>query len=209
MHQPIQFYKSQIEIYQGKLNAFKSKLLCFSLTRIAVYLLGVFGIYYYFLELEIAITIAVVSISVFLILLSRHTDAKKQRDLVKAILKINEEEISIASGAFHDRFDGAAYQDPSHFYSLDIDLFGRGSFFQFINRTATTEGTHNLANALKANNVKQIIKRQKAIEELAEKANWRQEYTAKGQLIDEETASTVIVNWLKNYKVFIPKIMQW
>ncbi|MCO4821413.1 MAG: DNA mismatch repair protein MutS [Flavobacteriaceae bacterium] len=209
MRQPIQFYKSQIEIYQGKLNAFKSKLLCFSLTRIAVYLLGVFGIYYYFLELEVAIAIAVVSISVFLILLSKHTDAKKQRDLVRAILKINEEEISIASGSFHDRFDGVAYQNPSHFYSLDIDLFGRGSFFQFINRTATTEGTHNLANALKANNVKQIIKRQKAIEELAEKANWRQEYTAKGQLIDEKTASTVIVNWLKNYKIFIPRIMQW
>ena len=63
------------------------------------------------------------------------------------------DEIKIASGDFHDRDEGLQFQDPSHFYSLDIDLFGRGSFFQFINRTTINEGTHQLVNALKANNI--------------------------------------------------------
>lgn len=209
MSNPIQFYKSQIERYESKLEVFKSKLLFFSIARILVYLVGVIGIYQYFHNIEIAVAIAIVSITVFLVLLSKHTNTKKRRDLVKAILQINQEEIDIASGIFHDRFSGQKYQDPSHFYSLDVDLFGRGSFFQYINRTALTEGEGKLAHALKANDINNIEKRQIGISELSNKANWRQEYTAKGQLIDEETSTNVIINWLKNYKPFIPKVMKW
>ncbi|MFT5215305.1 MAG: hypothetical protein ACI83H_000413 [Glaciecola sp.] len=209
MNNPIKFYKSQIELYQNKLASFKSKLLFYSLARIVVYLVGVMGIYSYFHEIQITVIIAIVATAIFLFLLSKHTDAKKQCDLVKALLKINEEEIKIASGQFHHRFNGQSYQDDNHFYSLDIDLFGRGSFFQFINRTAFNEATDELAEALKANDVKNIKKRQEAIKELSEKATWRQEYTAKGQLINEETPTHVIVSWLKDYKVFLPKSLKW
>jgi len=209
MNNPIQFYKSQIEVYQNKLVKFKSKLLLFSLARIVVYLAGVMGIYIYFHNIEITVIIAIVATAIFLILLSKHTDAKKQRDLIKALLKINEEEIKIASGQFHHRLNGLSYQDDNHFYSLDIDLFGRGSFFQFINRTAFNEGTDELAKALKANDVQNIEKRQEAIKELSEKATWRQEYTAKGQLINEETPTHTIVNWLKDYQTFLPKYLKW
>ena len=119
MNYPIQFYKTQIELYQNKLVKFKSKLLLFSLARIVVYLAGVMGIYIYFHNIEITVIIAIVATAIFLILLSKHTDAKKQRDLIKALLKINEEEIKIASGQFHHRLNGLSYQDDNHFYSLD------------------------------------------------------------------------------------------
>lgn len=209
MNNPIQFYKSQIKFYQTQLDAFKSKLLVFSLARIIVYLVGVMGIYIYFHEISIAVVIAIVATATFLFLLSKHNDSKKQRDLVKTLLDINEEEIQIASGKFHHRFNGLKYQDPNHFYSLDIDLFGRGSFFQFINRTAITEGTNKLADVLKANDTQYIKKRQETIKELSQKTIWRQEYTAKGYLINEETPTHIIVNWLKNYKPFLPKLMKW
>lgn len=209
MHNPIQFYNSQIELYQNKLNSLKSTLLFFSLARIAVYLGGVVGVYIFFHDWQIAVVIAIAATALFLLLLSRHTDAKKQRDLVKALLEINEEEIKIASGDFDHRHDGLKYQADNHYYSLDIDLFGRGSFFQFLNRTAINEGTHKLVEALKANDIVNIDKRQEAIKELSTKTVWRQEYTAKAQLINEETPTYVIVSWLKNYKTFIPKLMKW
>ena len=209
MHNPTQFYNSQIELYQNKLNSFKSTLLFYSLARIAVYLAGVMGIYIFFHDWQIAVVIAITATALFLFLLSRHTDAKKQRDLVKALLEISEEEIKIASGDFHHRHDGLKFQADNHYYSLDIDLFGRGSFFQFINRTAINEGTQTLAETLKANDIANIDKRQEAINELSGKVVWRQEYTAKAQLINEETPAHVIVSWLKNYKAFIPKPMKW
>jgi ABC-type multidrug transport system fused ATPase/permease subunit len=209
MHNPTQFYTSQIELYQNRLDSFKSTLLFFSLARIAVYLFGVMGIYIYFHNWQIAVIIAIVATILFLFLLSRHTDAKKQRDLIKALLEINEEEIKIASGEFHHKFNGLKYEVGNHYYCVDIDLFGRGSFFQFINRTAISEGTHTLAKALNANNIDDINKRQEAVKELSEKAVWRQEYTAKAQLITEETPIYVIINWLKNYNAFVPKVMKW
>ena len=81
MNQPIQFYKSQIEIYQSKLVAIKKKLLLFSLARIAVYLAGIMGVYNYFHQIETTVIIAIVAIAIFLILVSKYTDLKKQKNL--------------------------------------------------------------------------------------------------------------------------------
>ena len=128
--------------------------------------------------------------------------------LVKTLIAINEDEIKIASGDFHNRKDGLQYQNTTHFYSLDIDLFGRGSFFQFINRTLIQEGAHVLANALTANNIKDIKSRQDAIKELAKKPKWRQCFSAIASLIKIETPALQIIDWLKKHSSFLPKIMQ-
>jgi len=206
---PTQFYTSQIEIHQSKIDSFKLKLTLYSLARVLVYLLGVMGIYMYFLQWQIVIAITVVSVTLFLILVSNHSNLKAKRDLFKALLKINKDELEIASGNFHDRFKGLQFQDPNHFYSLDIDLFGRGSLFQYMNRTAIDEGTFSLANALTANNIDTIDQRQEAIKELALLPKWRQLYTAKASLVETETPAKIIIDWLKSYKRFLPNMMKW
>src|SRR5690606_21216876 len=94
---------------------------------------------------------------------------------------------------------------PTHFYSLDIDLFGRGSFFQFINRTGIKEATQQLADALTANNTQNIPQRQEAIKELASKPEWRQQYSATASLIHTETPAITTINWLQSHKAFLPK----
>ncbi len=43
---------------------------------------------------------------------------------------------------------GAAYLDPQHPYALDLDIFGRKSLFQLLNRTVTAPGESRLAAAL-------------------------------------------------------------
>jgi hypothetical protein len=86
-------------------------------------------------------------------------------------------------------------------------LFGRGSFFQFINRTTINEGTQKLADALKANNIEAIKLRQDAIKELSSKPQWRQYYSATSNLVKIETPAKQIISWLQNHKSFLPKIM--
>lgn len=46
------------------------------------------------------------------------------------------------------RPDGARYTDPAHPYAVDLDIFGRRSLFQFINRTVTAIGSDALADQL-------------------------------------------------------------
>jgi len=205
----IAYYKEHQAKYTAEAQKLHKQMLSLSVLRLLVFVATGFGIYFTFKTWQIALGIAVVGIAFFLFLLSKYNTIKKVRLFNKALVSINEEEIEIASGNFHDRESGLKFQDPTHFYSLDIDLFGRGSFFQFLNRTTTNEGQEKLANLLKANHIESIVSRQKAIEELSEKTEWRQYYGAHSSLIKTETSAKHIVDWIKNYKTFLPKLMKW
>ncbi|WP_303318871.1 DNA mismatch repair protein MutS [Flavivirga abyssicola] len=209
MNSPISYYKEHSEKYKSEAQRLFKKMTALSMLRLSVFLITGFGIYFAFQYWQVAIVIAVIGIAIFVYLLSKYTDIKTQRNFNKALVEINEEEIEIASGNFHERDKGLQFQDPNHFYSLDIDLFGRGSFFQFINRTTINEGTQKLADALKANNVDAIKSRQEAIKELSSKPKWRQHYSATSSLVEVETPAKSIINWLRGYQSFLPKVMRW
>ncbi|MDD7884569.1 DNA mismatch repair protein MutS [Flavivirga sp. 57AJ16] len=209
MDSPISYYKQHSEKYKSEAQRLFKKMTALSMLRLLVFFTTGFGIYFAFGHWQVAISIAMVGIAVFVYLLSKYTDIKLQRNFNKALVEINKEEIKIASGDFHERDKGLQFQDPNHFYSLDIDLFGRGSFFQFINRTTIKEGAQELADTLKANDIDAVKLRQEAIKELSSKPKWRQYYSATSSLVEVETPAKNIINWLQNYDSFLPKMMRW
>jgi ABC-type multidrug transport system fused ATPase/permease subunit len=209
MDPSIPFYKNQLEKHQNDVSAIKKQLLLYSMLRLAVFLVAGFTIYLVLPNWKIAIVIGIIALVIFLFLLAKYTNKKAKRELHKALVSINEEELKIASGDFHHRPKGEEFQDPVHFYSLDIDLFGKGSFFQYINRTSSQEGESQLANALKANNISNIDERQEVIKELSEKTEWTQLYGATASLIKTETTAPSIIKWLKTHRTFTPKHMIW
>jgi len=209
MTDPKTYYKKQLQKHNIEVSKLKKQLTSLSLFRLLIFLATAFAIYLTFNTWQIAAIIGVLGLSVFLFLLSKYTDLKAKRNLHQALVSINEEELKIASGDFHDRLDGSQFQDPSHYYSLDIDLFGRGSFFQFINRSATNEGSSVLANTLAANKTDGIIERQKAIDNLAKKSDWRQRFSAIASLIKVETPARVITQWLQSHQSFLPPFIKW
>ena len=203
------YYQQHQDIYQAQASSLYKKMTLFSSLRLLAFLLMAFGVYLTYTNWQIAVGIVVIGIIIFIFLLSKHTDIKAERLLKLALVDLNKTELEIANGNFHDRHQGLQFQDPLHFYSLDIDLFGRGSFFQFINRTAINEGSKHLADALKANDIAAIEKRQDAIKELASNPEWRQLYSATASLIKVETSASSIIDWLKTNQPFLPKTMQW
>ena len=205
MQNPSEFYKSQLEAHQSKARDIFKKLSLFSLLRLSVFVLTAVGVYFTFNQWQIAAGIAIFGIAIFLFLLSKYTDLKSERARFKRLVKINEEEIAISSGDFHNREDGSEFQNPKHFYSLDIDLFGKGSFFQFTNRTTIKEGTQKLVNFLLANTITEISTRQEAIKELSEQPEWRQNFTAIAQGVKVEHSASNIIKWLKHYRPFLSK----
>ena len=209
MIHPSEYYKKQLETYKKKAQKLFKLMTVLSIYRLSVFVITSFGIYLTFQQWQVAIFIGLMGIIIFLYLLSKYNDIKTERQFYESLVNINEDEIKIASGDFHHRDEGMQFQDSNHFYSLDIDLFGRGSFFQFINRTTINEGTQKLANALKSNNINNIVSRQEAIKELSSKVQWRQYYSATSSLISVETPAKQILNWLQNYQSFLPKPMKW
>ncbi|MDO6760618.1 DNA mismatch repair protein MutS [Tamlana sp. 2_MG-2023] len=205
MKSPLEYYKNHLETYQLEVKKLYKKIASLSVLRLAVFVATGFGVYLFFQQWQVALFVAVIGIAIFLYLLSKYTDIKQQREFNKALVVLNQEEIKIAAGDFHNREEGLQFQDSNHFYSLDIDLFGRGSFYQFMNRTTSREGAKTLADLLKANHVSDIPLRQEAIKELAEKTEFRQFYAATSSLIKVETPAEFIVNWIKDHKLFLNK----
>lgn len=209
MNSPTDFYTGLLNQHKTEADKLKRRMLLLSGLRLAVFVITGFAFYFLLPNWRLAAGATVIGLVVFVVLLTQYTNVKSKRQLEKALANINSEELEIANGRFHHRETGSEFQDVKHFYSLDIDLFGNGSFFQYINRTKTAEGSNLLAELLKANDVSDIEKRQDAIKELSNKTKWTQNYAAIAGLIKTETAAPHIIKWLKQHKSFIPAIMLW
>ena len=174
-----------------------------------MFVVTVFSVYFAFQQIQIASIIGIIGLAIFLFLLKKYSKIKSAKKLSDALIVINEDELKIASGEYFDNQQGLEFQDPKHYYSLDIDLFGRGSFYQFINRTSIKEGSKKLADELTANSIENIVLRQEVLKELASIPEWRQNFSANANLVNIETPANKIIDWLKRYNVFLPKIMKW
>ncbi|WP_397364386.1 DNA mismatch repair protein MutS [Olleya sp. R77988] len=203
------YYNSNITNYTAEVSKLYKQLTSLSIARLLVFIATAIGLYFTFNNWTIFGGILLVGIVVFIYLLSRYTNIKSTYKLKQELLKINKEEIKIASGDFFYKNEGLQFHDSNHNYALDIDLFGRGSFFQFIDRTTNIDGSLTLANSLKANNIEDIKLRQEAIKELSQKQDWRQQFHATASLIKVETEAKKILKFLKSHQSFLPKIFKF
>ncbi len=205
MTHPSEFYKLQIEIHSEELQKIKRKLAVSSTTRLIVFLAACAVIYFFFGNTEVIIATIVLAIIVFIYLVSKHSGLQYNRDLKKALISQNETELEVLNRAFHHLPSGEKYKDPLHFYSQDIDLFGRGSFFQYSNRTALESGSDFLAKLFTENKIDSIPTKQQAIGELSAMPEWRQHFSAIASLVKTEISANEVTDWLKDYKTFVPK----
>jgi ABC-type multidrug transport system fused ATPase/permease subunit len=204
---PKQFYNSQIESFQKQLKVIKQKLFASSMLRLGLFVLICYGVYFFFGDARGVIATLVLGSAFFVLLVSRHSDLTFQKNLFKELIAINKKELKAIKREVFDFPEGNEFKEDMHYFSQDIDLFGKGSFYQYLNRTATREGATVLANKLKSNAVDNIQDKQEAIKELSEKAIWRQEFSAYAALSKSDTSTSTVVRLLKNHSFFVPKMM--
>lgn len=204
---PAKFYNNQLEKYSKQLKRVKKSLGLISLLRLVVFVALIFGVYYFFENSQIASLIAIIGTCLFVFLVSVYTNLKYKRNKLQELVKINSNELKALKGDFSSFKTGNRFVDPSHDFSNDIDLFGEGSFFQYVNRTATKYGKEKFAKILIANNINDINKKQEAIQELRDKVEWRQNFSATASLVKTETSESTILKWLKEYTSFLPASM--
>ncbi|MEK6152193.1 DNA mismatch repair protein MutS [Flavobacteriaceae bacterium 3-367] len=203
------FYNRQIQSHQEEWSRVKRQLYGSSMLRLAIFLAAVFGLYLLYGNAKGTLAVLLLTLVLFIFLVSRHTDLQYKRDKLAKLIHINQKEIKVLHRNFHHLPDGIGFQDPSHAYSQDIDLFGKGSFYQYCNRTALGEGSQLLAQMLTANTIDHIPEKQEAIKELAGMPQWRQDFLATAVLAKVETPTTSIVKWIKDYRPFMPRMMRW
>lgn len=202
------FYSNKIQTYKEALVKIKSQLFISSMLRLVLFVAAVFGVYMLHQSMNTTIGVIVLSLAVFLFLVSRHANINYKKEKLLALIKINETELQVLDRNFHKLPDGGEFKNPLHHFSQDIDLFGKGSFYQYLNRTVLPQGSEQLAAIFTENNIYDILEKQNAIRELAQLPDWRQEFSAIASLVKTETPYDAIVKWLENYKPFLSKTMK-
>lgn len=180
------FYKQKLKTYTEGLNAVSLKVKWFAWYRlfafVALFLPLVFlGAQWLTMVLSIAILI------LFFFLVKKNIKLETRKSRFAVLKQLVEDELLALEHSFLHFQNGKEFLDTEHFFSYDLDLFGDGSLFQYLNRTATVGGREKLASWLirPLKEKKEIELRQEAIRELAQVPDWRLDFLANGNLFKE------------------------
>ncbi len=183
------FYKKRASEFAENAKALQTKYISYSVIRLLIFVIGVGALG--LLGATLGWLWSILGIVVFLILFAAfvrwHQRLQAEQQHKAQLAKVNEYEARAQGYQFDQFADGARFVDPLHPYTVDLDIFGPHSFFQFINRTATALGQNRLANYLdRPADLPEIAARQKAIAELSDQLEWRQHFQAYGLEAEDE-----------------------
>lgn len=161
-----------------------------------------------------------VSLILFSYFVLKHQGIEKELKKTRCKININEQYLNRMDGSWIDfKENGQEFIDPSHPYTSDLDIFGAKSLFQWINVAQTFYGRQSLKNLFEdpKKDVGLIKRRQNAVIELAEQANFVEELQCVGMLaaeIKNDPSSLLIYaendsalfqrKWLKTLFYIIP-----
>lgn len=180
-------YSKRIEYIEKLVKKYNRVIDTISTLRLVVFLLSAaVGVYFYIHKNNTALVIDCVLFgAVFLTMVIMHQKYIDKKEYYSALLHINIYSQKRANGEWKEFEDtGSEFEDENHSYSQDLDIFGEGSLFQWINTTKTFTGRQSLKNLLTAPDKTRdkIIKRQKAVDELAQSLDFRQDMEVQGLL---------------------------
>ena len=135
-------------------------------------------------------TIVVIAIILFSLFSKYHTKLFNQKDYLKVLIQINQQELNALNHDYMNEDSGEEFIDHSHLYTHDLDVFGRGSLFQYINRSATQLGREKLASWFSNHliNKEAIERRQNTVRALSCELETRQLFRATGLLYKGKSA---------------------
>lgn len=199
MQLPSEFHLQQIVRYSNEIGKLRSKLLVVSVLRLASFLL--FGGSVYLLITHDAPQyrfFVIFSVILFFLLLRYFSTYKAAKKFAEQLLFINQNEKDVTEGK-HSAFEDDTDLPCVAIYADDLDLYGEGSLFHYLNRTTTTHGSAWLVKMLENPHLAKndIENSQSAIQALAKQPEKMQRIIARGLSESIEGENVKSVNsWL-------------
>jgi len=195
-------YQQRTESAQQEINKFADLITQYSILRLVVFGLVAVAIY---LSTAIAgiglfIILMVVLMLTFTWLVSRQSFFTEQKNYFTALKAAIENEVGSMSDRSNIYNNGSEFADDKHGYTADLDIFGKASLFQLVNRAATAPGKQTLATWLSAPVQKEVVlKRQQSLTELASKNTWKLDFQARLLFANDAAAGQfkALFNYLK------------
>lgn len=185
----LQEYYKFLAYDQKRFASIKKQIRQLALLRLAAFVVALLALIYLpQISSWLAWSVALISVALFFYWIKVFLKKEKEKVLFANLIKINQHELAALEEDYSNFEAGSEFTDPHHPYSYDLDLFGPGSLFQFINRTVSQLGKKKLANKLSEpeTNLTRLEQLQKALLELANYTRWRQFFAAKGHTKDKQ-----------------------
>ena len=204
-------YQSLLSRYTDKAKTLSQRLQWLSLLRFLLFAgFIVFGYKAIRTGNQVFTFFSITSLVIFLVVLKVYDTLQAKVAFYKALGRINTNEINFLSGQPSAYTSGKEYIDPHHPYSYDLDIFGDGGLFPYLNRTSTSFGQQALAQSLLHPDKSSIRKRQEAIHELAGQLEFRQQLQAYGMIQEtKEKELQQLKAWIGSEPVFDNKALYY
>jgi hypothetical protein len=206
MSTPIEAYQHQLNVLNNKLIVFQKRKSLFGWLRFILFIVAVLGVWQLgSFGFIIALAAFFIPAVLFLIILSKDLTNIAAIENIKRLQQINETEMEILNHHFTHLPDGNIYKPEAHAYANDLDIFGRASLYQYINRTNSEQGNKLLAEwLLHPAAPEMILLRQQAVKELSPETDWRQQLQSEGIATPITIATQQkIENWLQETERFL------
>ena len=179
---PENHYTERLSLTEGQLQQVKKQIFRISMLRLALFIAGIAGLYFFFNQTTLLITCICLTFLPLFILVKIHNRFFIRKEWLETQARIIQEELQALSGDYSYFEDGKEYVNPEHPYSFDLDIFGRRSLFQSINRTCTFFGKNRLAKWLQnhLHEKTSIEKRQEMVREISEHTLFREQFRVAG-----------------------------
>lgn len=179
---PKNHYTERLSLTKGQLQQVKKQIFRISMLRLTLFIAGVAGIYFFFSQTPLLIVCICLTFLPLFILVKIHNRFFIRKEWLETQARIIQEELQALSGDYSSFEDGKEYVNPEHPYSFDLDIFGRRSLFQSINRTCTFFGKDRLAKWLQnhLHEKTSIEKRQEMVREISEHTLFREQFRVEG-----------------------------
>ena len=144
----------------------------------------------------------------FLFLLKYHNKLFKRKLWLETKAEMLRKELMALNNDYKGFDEGKDFVDTEHPYTFDLDIFGKKSLFQAINRTCTQIGRATLANWLQnhLHDKTAIEARQACIQDLCKRNVFREEFAITGNInITNHGDEKKIREWIASGEAFTQK----
>ncbi|MFW5720955.1 MAG: hypothetical protein ACOCWW_01065, partial [Bacteroidota bacterium] len=167
-------YQKQVKEIDNKIHVLNQKDNKLSLLRLLSFLSFSAGLVWAVsLATVFSFLLPLILLLIFIAVLSAHQKTRKSISETHTLKELLENEINVLHFRGNQYYNGNVFVDADHDFSLDMDIFGENSLFQYINRCATGVGNQKLADILRSCHSREsILERQEMVKELATEKDW-------------------------------------
>lgn len=208
MTDPLEIYQQQIAKHNIQLKELEKRSALYGWLRFLSLVLAIASLWWIWKnEQFILLPVTALFIGLFLYILAKHLNNNDAIENLRRLIQISETEIEVLNHHFTHLPDGEEYKPENHEYANDLDIFGRASLYQYINRCTSEQGRKMFAGwLLNPATTENILARQEAVKEFSQQIEWRQQLQSYG-IAHSITIATEnkIESWIAEPSNFINK----